>query len=62
MNPARDGRPNRVFMDVGSTIIKYVRFDAAGAISDGGYFPRDYAQAVGAQAVARQRRARHQRL
>jgi uncharacterized protein (TIGR01319 family) len=52
MNPARDGRPNRVFMDVGSTIIKYVRFDAAGAISDGGYFPRDYAQAVGAQAAA----------
>ncbi|RTY33464.1 hypothetical protein EKD00_09315 [Chlorobium phaeovibrioides] len=41
--------PNSVFVDIGSTIIKYYRFDEFGNISDGGYYPRDYEQVVGVQ-------------
>jgi hypothetical protein len=42
---------NMVFMDIGSTIIKYVRFSNSDKISDGGYFPRNYNIIVGDQVV-----------
>jgi hypothetical protein len=43
-------RCDQVFMDVGSTIIKYVRFNESDEITDGGYFSRDYNIIVGEQA------------
>jgi len=36
-----------VLMDIGSTIIKYFRFDDEGRITDGGYFLRDFDRMVG---------------
>ena len=51
MNALNTSGYNQVFMDVGSTIIKYVRLNESHEITDGGYFPRDYDLIVGEQAL-----------
>lgn len=43
---------DNILMDLGSTTIKYFRFDGSGNLSDSGYFPRDYERVVGEQAEA----------
>ena len=42
---------NNILMDLGSTTVKYFRFDDCGHLSDSGYFLRNYAEIVGKQAA-----------
>ena len=41
---------NNILVDLGSTTIKYFRFDDSGLLSDSGFFARDYDEIVGKQA------------
>ena len=51
MNLIKKSNYNKIFMDIGSTLIKYIRFNVLNEITDGGYFYRNYDSVVGNEAL-----------
>ena len=51
LNTSGENFKNNILIDLGSTTIKYFRFDSSGNLSDSGYFNRDYNKIIGDQAA-----------